>query len=101
VVEYGCFLRVGGQSEISVRTRLVAATNSDLKGKLARGEFLPDLYDRLAFEVIRVPPLRERSGDIELLAQHFLERFMHEVPSFQGKHRQARFDTRLASCLVY
>ena len=49
------------------------------------GEFLRDLYDRLAFAVVNVPPLRERPSDIALLSQHFLELFMHEVPAFQGK----------------
>jgi DNA-binding NtrC family response regulator len=89
VVEYGEFLRVGGSEEIKVRTRLVAATNADLARKMEHGEFLRDLYDRLAFEVIRVPPLRERQGDIEVLAEHFLRRFASEVPAFTGKRLSA------------
>jgi DNA-binding NtrC family response regulator len=85
VVEYGTFLRVGGGSEVAVETRIIAATNADLKAKIEAGEFLADLYDRLAFEVIEVPPLRERPEDIPILARHFLERFMLEVPAFAGK----------------
>ncbi|HHH30556.1 MAG TPA: hypothetical protein ENK57_19745, partial [Polyangiaceae bacterium] len=89
VVEYGAFLRVGGTREIQVKTRIVAATNADLQQMIRDGTFLPDLYDRLAFEEIRVPPLRERPDDIERLAQYFLERFMREVPTFHGKRLSA------------
>ncbi len=90
VVEYGTFLRVGGTREVEVRTRILAATNADLHAKIERGEFLPDLHDRLAFEELRVPPLREREGDVALLADHFLQRFMREVPTFRGKTLSAR-----------
>ncbi len=85
VVEYGTFTRVGGVREVEVNTRIIAATNADLVAMMDRGEFLRDLYDRLAFEIINVPPLRERVGDVELLANYFLEQFMREVPDFQGK----------------
>ena len=88
-VEYGSFLRVGGSVEVSVDTRIVAATNANLKELIAAGGFLVDLYDRLSFEVIRVPPLRERRADIPVLAQHFLEQFMREVPAFRGKRLSA------------
>jgi len=84
-IEYGTLIRVGGSSELAVSTRIVAATNADLQQRIRKSEFLADLYDRLAFEVIRVPPLRERMGDVDVLAQYFLERFMHEVPAFRGK----------------
>ena len=84
-VEYGAFLRVGGQREQRVDVRIVAATNADLEARVAEGTFLPDLYDRMAFEVIRVPALRDRPGDIEILARHFFLRFMNEVPAFHGK----------------
>jgi transcriptional regulator with GAF, ATPase, and Fis domain len=63
VVEYGRFTRVGGSREIESSARVVAATNVDLKQRIADKLFLPDLYDRLAFEVIHVPPLRQRPGD--------------------------------------
>ncbi len=85
VVEYGTFHRVGGRSEIKVDTRVIAATNADLKRMMEEGRFLRDLYDRLSFEVIHVPPLRLRKGDIELLANFFLRQFMEEIPDFQGK----------------
>jgi len=85
VVEYGTLTRVGGSTEIAVKTRIIAATNVDLNQKIAQGEFLQDLYDRLSFEVIKVPALRNRQGDIEILARHFLTVFMQEIPSLRGK----------------
>lgn len=85
VVEYRHFTRVGGKEEIHVETRIIAATNADLKEKMRKGHFLPDLFDRLAFEEIRVPPLRDREGEVEILAQFFLNQFMKEVPAFAGK----------------
>ncbi len=85
VVEYGTFTRVGGSNEIQVNTRIIAATNVDLEKKMAEGKFLRDLYDRLSFEIIHVPPLREREGDTVLLARHFLNQFMLEIPSLKGK----------------
>ncbi len=90
VVEYRRFTRVGGKEEIQVETRIIAATNADLKEKMRKGHFLPDLFDRLAFEEIRVPPLREREGEIEILAQYFLDQFMKEVPAFAGKRLSQR-----------
>jgi DNA-binding NtrC family response regulator len=84
-VEYGSVLRVGSAREVRVDTRIVAATNADLRLRIAAGTFLPDLYDRLAFEVLRIPPLRERVGDIEPLALHFMELFAKEMPELAGK----------------
>ncbi len=86
VVEYGTFTRVGGGTELKTRARLLAATNANLEELMARGAFLRDLYDRLSFEVIQVPALRERAGDVEVLAHHFLSQFMREIPAFHGKH---------------
>ena len=85
VVEYGTFTRVGGRTEIHTDARVISATNASLEDKMRRGDILPDLYDRLAFEVISVPPLREREGDIEILARHFLDEFMREIPALRGK----------------
>ncbi len=85
VVEYGTFARVGGTQELKTSARIIGATNCDLEKKIEDGEFIRDLYDRLAFEVIAVPPLRERSGDIELLAHHILHQFAREIPTFKGK----------------
>ncbi len=89
VVEYGTFTRVGGSNEIQVNTRIIAATNVDLEKKMTEGKFLRDLYDRLSFEIIHVPPLCQREGDIVLLARHFLNQFMLEIPSLKGKRLSA------------
>jgi two-component system NtrC family response regulator len=69
------FLRVGGRKELKVNTRIIAATNADLKQSIAKGSFREDLYFRLAVVVISLPPLRNREDDIEVLARAFLERF--------------------------
>jgi two-component system NtrC family response regulator len=67
--------RVGGRQPIPVDARVIAATNSDLKKLLEEGRFREDLYYRLAVVVITMPPLRQREGDIQLLAQEFLRRY--------------------------
>ena len=85
VVEYGVFTRVGGREEVTTDARIIAATNVDLEARMRAGEFMRDLYDRLAFEVIPVPPLREREGDVDILARHFLREFMREIPALRGK----------------
>ncbi len=79
VVEYGSFERVGSSAPVSVDVRIVAATNADLSGMARGGRFKQDLLDRLSFEVIHVPPLRFRKGDIELLANHFAARMAFEL----------------------
>ena len=66
--------RVGGRQEIQVDTRVVAATNVELKKAITEGKFREDLYYRLAVVVVHLPPLREREGDVRLLAQEFLRR---------------------------
>ncbi len=70
--------RVGGRQEIAVETRIVAATNADLKKALAAGTFREDLFYRLAVVQITLPPLREREDDILLLGRAFLQRFAQE-----------------------
>jgi two-component system NtrC family response regulator len=67
--------RVGGRQEIQVNTRIVAATNSDLKQLIENGKFREDLYFRLAVVTIRLLPLRERGDDIVLLAREFVQRY--------------------------
>ena len=71
VIEYGEFERVGGNQSVKVNVRLIAATNEDLPGLAELGRFRHDLLDRLAFDVITLPPLRVRPDDILKLADHF------------------------------
>ena len=71
VVEYGEFERLGGQQTLRVDVRVIAATNVDLKQSAADGLFRNDLLDRLSFDVVHLPALRQRSEDIPELAQHF------------------------------
>jgi len=65
--------RVGGEKDIPVDVRVIAATNKDIKEEIKREKFREDLYHRLSVILIHVPPLRERSDDIPLLANHFME----------------------------
>ncbi len=69
------FMRVGGRAEIQIDTRVIAATNADLKQSIAKNEFREDLYFRLAVIVINLPALRERGEDIGLVAREFLHRY--------------------------
>ncbi len=66
--------RVGGEKDIKVNVRVVAATNKDLKKEIAEGRFREDLYHRLSVIVLKVPSLTERSGDIPMLTEYFLEK---------------------------
>ena len=72
-------LPVGGETEKAVNVRLLSATNADLASDIEQGHFRQDLYYRLASFPVEVPPLRERSDDIPLLAQHFLQLFAAEM----------------------
>ncbi len=71
VIEYGQFVRVGGRETVNVDVRVIASTNEDLPQLTETGRFRADLLDRLAFDVITLPPLRHRQSDIPLLADHF------------------------------
>ncbi|MHB8160442.1 MAG: sigma-54-dependent transcriptional regulator [Thermoleophilia bacterium] len=75
VLEQMSFERLGGSKTLSVDIRLIGATNRDLPSMVKEGEFREDLFYRLNVIPITLPPLRERRGDIKLLAQHFLSRF--------------------------
>ncbi len=78
-VEYGVFERVGSTRPVEVDVRIIGATNADLRAMAASGRFKPDLLDRLSFDVLFLPPLRERHGDIPLLAAHFAGRMALEM----------------------
>lgn len=79
VIEYGEFERLGGNQTIKVDIRLVAATNEDLPALARSGRFREDLLDRLAFDVITLPPLRARAEDILVLAEHYAISMVKEL----------------------
>lgn len=93
VIEYGEFERVGGRETIRTNVRLIAATNLDLPAEARAGRFREDLLDRLAFDVITLPPLRARRDDILPLAEHFATRMSQELkrdlfPGFSVRAQQ-------------
>jgi len=97
VVEYGVFERVGSSVSIEADVRIIAATNADLVALAEQGRFKQDLLDRLSFEVLFLPALRERKEDILLLANHFAARMAFEleredVPRFSDKAAAALED---------
>ncbi|MBD2793359.1 phage shock protein operon transcriptional activator [Xenorhabdus sp. 42] len=92
VIEYGHLERVGGTQSLQVNVRLICATNEDLPAMAARGKFRADLLDRLAFDVVQIPPLRQRQQDIMLLAQNFAIQMCRELnlPFFPGFAKEAK-----------
>ena len=96
VLEYQRFERVAGSESIQVNVRVIAATNADLKQAMADGKFRPDLYDRLAFEVLHLPPLAQRPDDVPVLATYFLMRFRQEVAGITVKEISGEAFDRLA-----
>ena len=78
-VEYGEVTRIGSSRALRVDVRIVAATNEHLPDKVDRHEFRADLLDRLCFEVVTLPPLRARAGDVAVLADHFGRRMAAEL----------------------
>lgn len=78
-VEYGEVTRIGSSRPIRVDVRIVAATNEDLPALARSGDFRADLLDRLSFEVITLPPLRVREGDVGVLAEYFGRRMGSEL----------------------
>ncbi|MFH4560945.1 phage shock protein operon transcriptional activator [Vibrio diabolicus] len=79
VIEYGEYERVGGHTALNADVRLVCATNADLPKLAEQGDFRADLLDRLAFDVIMLPPLRERKEDILSLAEHYAMKMCREL----------------------
>jgi len=92
VIEYGELERVGGSQPLQVNVRLVCATNADLPQLVDEGHFRADLLDRLAFDVVLLPSLRERRSDIMLMADHFAIQMCRELklPLFPGFTERAR-----------
>ncbi len=91
VIEYGEFERLGASETLHVDVRVIGAANQDLPALSAQGRFRADLLDRLSFDVITLPPLRERIEDIEALAEHFAMRMSRELGRslFAGFSRDA------------
>ena len=96
VIEYGSFERVGGGDTLHVDVRVVAATNVHLPELAAAGKFRADLLDRLAFDVVTVPPLRARRDDIPRLAEHFATGMTREL----GREVFAGFTERAVDTLT-
>ncbi|PSJ39419.1 phage shock protein operon transcriptional activator [Allosphingosinicella deserti] len=92
VVEYGEVTRIGASRPLRVDVRIVAATNEDLPRLAEENRFRADLLDRLSFEVVTLPPLRHRSSDIPILADHFARRMALELewPRFPGFSSRAQ-----------
>jgi psp operon transcriptional activator len=78
-VEYGEVTRIGANNAVRVDVRIVAATNEHLPDLVDKGRFRADLLDRLAFEVLTLPPLRAREGDVRVLTDHFGRRMASEI----------------------
>ncbi len=97
VLEYQRFERVAGADSIQVDVRVIAATNADVARAMDEGTFRRDLYDRLAFEVISLPPLRERMDDLPALAAYFLNRFHEEVSGIRVREISGEALDRLAA----
>jgi psp operon transcriptional activator len=95
VVEYGTFERVGSSESMEVDARIIAATNADLVALTAEGRFKQDLLDRISFEVLFLPALRERKEDILLLANHFATRMAFEL----GREEIAQFSEEAIAAL--
>ncbi|MEG8026709.1 phage shock protein operon transcriptional activator [Sphingomonas aerolata] len=95
-VEYGEITRIGSSRPLRVDVRIVAATNEHLPDKVMRHEFRADLLDRLSFEVVTLPPLRARVGDVMVLADHFGRRMASEL----GRERWEGFGPSARAALA-
>jgi DNA-binding NtrC family response regulator len=91
------FERLGGTSTIQVDVRVVAATNRNLKAAVAARQYREDLYFRLSVFPITIPPLRDRPGDIPMLARYFVERFCRDL----NKHPLAFADSAIDAMTTY
>ena len=80
-IQERCFRKVGGNEDIKVDVRIIAATNRDLEAAVRKGTFREDLYYRLNVILLKTPPLRERQGDVRILADHFLKKCAGKLKS--------------------
>ncbi|TPG13789.1 phage shock protein operon transcriptional activator [Sphingomonas koreensis] len=94
-VEYGEITRIGSSRPLHVDVRIVAATNESLPDKVEKHGFRADLLDRLSFEVVTLPPLRARKGDVLVLAEHFGRRMASEM----GRHDWPGFGAQAIDAL--
>jgi DNA-binding NtrC family response regulator len=94
VLETGWYARVGGETELRARARVIAATNRDPRQAVQDGHLREDLMYRLAVFPIFLPPLRERDGDAELLAEHFLSQLNDAEGTDKSFSRQATLTIR-------
>ncbi len=85
VLETKKYERLGGRGILEANTRFIFATNADLENMMEKGEFRKDLYDRIAFETLTLPPLRQRREDIPLLIKHFALMLTREIPNFEPR----------------
>jgi len=95
-VEYGEVTRIGASRPINVDVRIVAATNEHLPDKVEKHQFRADLLDRLSFEVVTLPPLRARPGDVMVLAEFFGRRMASEI----GREEWPGFSPEAIDALV-
>ncbi|MBI4827420.1 MAG: sigma 54-interacting transcriptional regulator [Nitrospinae bacterium] len=97
VLQEGTFTRIGGQAPLTVDVRVIAATNRGLAAMVAEGTFREDLFYRLNVVNVRVPPLRERGGDIQVLAEEFAARFSREL----GREPRGFTPEAMAALMAY
>jgi DNA-binding NtrC family response regulator len=96
-IEERCFERLGGSATLTVDLRVVAATNRNLRQAVAARQFREDLYFRLSVLPITIPPLRDRPGDISILAEHFIGKYAQEL----GKPRMTLTPSALEALEAY
>jgi DNA-binding NtrC family response regulator len=89
VIETRKFERLGGRTPLATDARFIFATNADLENMMHKGEFRKDLYDRIAFETLTLPSLRQRREDIPLLVAHFSSMLAREIPNFEPRRFSA------------
>ena len=90
VLQEKSFERVGGTKTLSVNVRIISASNRDLREEVAQGRFREDLFYRLNVIHVTLPALRERSDDMPLLVNYFIEKFARQLQKDRPVHHQGR-----------